>query len=249
VTASLLIASLGLLVASTLQAATGFGIALVAAPVLYAVAPPPAAVALVLVLSQVVNVLVIFGERRRLDIEWRPVRLVLLAALPGLVVGALLVRSVPAHALQTTVGIAVCLSAVVSFAAASPPSQGKIDSGRATIAAGFAAGALTTSTTTNGPPIAIWLAARHTSPAAIRDVASLLFAVLDVVGLTVLVAVVGPTPVMARASWLPLLAVVAIVGHAVGRRTFLLLPARLYQQTVRTVALLAGLATLASALR
>ena len=52
----LVIAALGLLVAAAaeLQAATGFGFALVAGPVLYAVTEPAAAVALVLILGQVV---------------------------------------------------------------------------------------------------------------------------------------------------------------------------------------------------
>ena len=66
---SLVIAMFGILVAATLQSATGFGFALVAAPVLYAVSLPPAAVAVVLVLSQVVNVLVLFAERRSLKLS------------------------------------------------------------------------------------------------------------------------------------------------------------------------------------
>jgi uncharacterized membrane protein YfcA len=58
----LLVAAGGLLVAATVQSATGFGFALIAGPVLYAVASPPAAVALVLVIGEVVNVLVCLGS-------------------------------------------------------------------------------------------------------------------------------------------------------------------------------------------
>ena len=54
-----------LLAAVVLQAATGFGFALLAGPSLYAVMAPAHAVALLLILGLCVNVLVLGGERRR----------------------------------------------------------------------------------------------------------------------------------------------------------------------------------------
>src|SRR4029079_5024318 len=94
------IAARALLGAATVQAATGFGFALVAGPVLYAVMEPAAAVALVLIIGQVVNVLVLFGERRRPQVDWSAVRPALAAAIPGLPIGALIVRIVSATAMR-----------------------------------------------------------------------------------------------------------------------------------------------------
>ena len=140
------------------------------------------------------------------------------------------------------------MSAIVSFVQIRRSVPASEDS-RAAIVAGLAAGFLTTSTSTNGPPLAIYLAARRMSPTVVRDTVSVLFFVLDLVGLAALVAIVGFDPVTARASWLPVLAAVVVLGHRFGRKTFLLLPTALYNHAVRAVALAAGLATLAFALR
>src|SRR5687768_6031769 len=61
-----------------------------------------------MVLAQVVNVLVLFGERRRRQIDWTAVRPAVLAALPGLPIGALLLRTLPESSLRLAVGLIVC---------------------------------------------------------------------------------------------------------------------------------------------
>lgn len=115
------IVSGGVLAASLLQTATGFGFALVATPIFHTVLSRPAAVAPVLV-GQTVNLLVLFGERRRPRVEWPAVRVALCAALHGLVVAAV-IRAVPAQILQIAVGAAVCVIAasnIVRFPHSSP---------------------------------------------------------------------------------------------------------------------------------
>ena len=74
---------LALLAAVALQAATGFGFALLAGPSLYAVMSPAHAVALLLILGLCVNVLILAGERRRLAVDWQGLKPAMLAALPG----------------------------------------------------------------------------------------------------------------------------------------------------------------------
>ena len=245
---ALALAACGLLVASTVQAATGFGFALVAGPALYAVVEPSAAVALVLVLGQVVNLLVLFGERRRPHIDWSAVVPALIAALPGLPIGALLVRTLPGSWLRLGVGLVVCAVVLHRLARRRAP-RGHAATGRgAAVAAGFAVGVLTTSTTTSGPPLAVWLTARRMAPATVRDVVTVIFLVLDLVGIAILVAVVGPGPSLARASWIPILIPVAVAGHLLGRQAFLRLPARHYERIVLTCALLAGAASVAAGL-
>jgi len=218
----------------------------VAGPALYAAAPPSAAVALALIVGQVVNVLILFGERRRPLIDWSGMAPALAAALPGLPLGALVVRAVPGRALRVAVGLVVCTIVLrrVLRRGGTLPAAGP----RAAYAAGLAAGVLTTSTTTNGPPLAIWLTARRLEPAAIRDVATALFVVLDLAGLVALVAVVGAGPAFARARWLPTLVAVSVVGHLVGRQLFLRLPVRTYEPLVLAAAFAAGCLSLAASL-
>jgi uncharacterized membrane protein YfcA len=245
VSTGLLIAGLGLLVAAVIQAATGFGFALVAGPVLYAVTEPAAAVALVLILGQVVNVLVLFGERRRPHVDWSAVRPALAAAIPGLPIGALIIRVVSATAMRIAVGGIVCAIVALRFLGRNRPRRQRNPGRGAALAAGFSVGVLTTSTTTSGPPLAIWLTARNMEPRVIRDVVSVIFFVLDVIGIAVLFAV-GGSDSTARLDWALLLLPVVIVGHVIGRQVFLRLPARHYEPLVLGAAFVAGLLSIAT---
>jgi uncharacterized membrane protein YfcA len=251
------LAACGLLVASIVQSATGFGFSLVAAPALYAVVEPAAALGLVMVVAQIVNLLVLFGERRRPQVEWSAVCPVILAALPGLPIGALLVRTLPESSLRIGVGLVVCAvilhrlvprlgwqrrpgthAETLGADAASGPGGA--------IAAGLTVGVLTTSTTTSGPPLAIWLTDRHIAPATMRDTVTVIFFLLDLVGIAVVIAVVGATTSLARAEWIPLLIPVAVAGHVLGRKAFLRLPARHYESIVLGLALVAGAVSIAT---
>ena len=243
---ALLLAACGFAVAATVQAATGFGFALIAGPVIFALIDPAAAVGLMLVLAESVNLLVLFAERRKPQVDWAAVRPALVAAIPGLPVGALAVRLLPAGALRLVVAAVVC--AAVAWRVAGPRrAAGREEHRMAAIAAGFSVGLLTTSTTTNGPPLAIWLTARGLDPATLRDTVTVLFGVLDVAGLVVLVAVVGDRPVLAHAGWLLPLLAVCVAGHALGRLIFQRLPRGHHERIVLGLAVAAALGSVAAA--
>ncbi len=123
------------------------------------------------------------------------------------------------------------------------------DGGRAAaLSAGFAVGALTTSTTTNGPPLAVWLTARRLDPATLRDTVTVIFAIVDLAGIAVLAAVVGQGRTLTHASWLALLVPVCIAGQLAGRRVFLRIPARHFELVVLGLASAAAAVSLASGL-
>jgi len=248
VSEALIIAACGFALAATVQSATGFGFALIAGPLVFAVIEPSAAVGLVLVLSQTVNLLVLFGERRRPRVDWGAVRPALAAAIPGLPVGAVAVRVLPASALRLAVALLVA-AVVVDRIRMHRRGLRRGDGGRAAaLAAGFAVGALTTSTTTNGPPLAVWLTARRLDPATLRDTVTVIFAIVDLAGIAVLAAVVGPGRTLTHASWLALLVPVCIAGQLVGRRVFLRIPARHFELVVLGLASAAAAVSLASGL-
>ena len=239
---------LALLAAVALQAATGFGFALLAGPSLYAVMSPAHAVALLLILGTSVNVLILAGERRRLAVDWQGLKPAMLAALPGLPIGAVLVRVLPADALRIAIGVIVCALVAHRLVARSP--AGRRAPGRtAALLAGFSAGVLTTSTTTNGPPLALWLGGRGLQPAVVRDTVSAAFLFLDVVGIGVVLAVIGPHRALAEAVWLPALVPVVLVGHVAGSWTFRRLPAHRYDQLLLAAVAAAGAVSIATGLR
>ena len=198
-----------------------------------------------LVVGQVVNLLVLFGERRRPNIDWTAVRPCLAAAIPGLPIGALVITIVPATTMRIAVGLIVGALVIVRFARRHrPPRAANVGRGSA-IAAGFAVGVLTTSTTTNGPPLAIWPTARKMPPAAIRDAVTVIFFAVDIVGIAVLIAIAG-TGSFTDASWIPVLIPVAVIGQVVGRQLFLRLPPDRYEPIVLGSAFVAAVLSIAT---
>ena len=231
-----------------LQAATGFGFALLAGPSLYAVMAPSHAVALLLILGLCVNVLVLGAERRPLAVDWSGLRPAMLAAIPGLPIGAVLVRVLPADVLRIAIGVIVCVLVAHRVLRRAP--EARHAPGRATAGvAGFSAGVLTTSTTTNGPPLALWLGGRGLDPAVVRDTVSAAFLMLDVVGLVVVLAIVGPERALAEAVWLPFLIPVVLLGHLAGSWVFRRLPAHRYDQILLIAVAVAGALSIASGVR
>jgi uncharacterized membrane protein YfcA len=239
VTVALLTAACGLLVASILQSTTGFGFALIAGPVLYAVVEPLTAVVLVLALGQVVNLLVLFGEHRPLQINWTAIRPAILAAVPGLPIGALIIRTVPDAVMRVSVGLTVCAIVIARLVGHRTPDRTASVDHRGALVAGFVVGVLTTSTTTSGPPLAIWLTGRRMDPPAIRDAVTVIFFTLDFVGIAVLLVITGSDS-LNHVVWIPALIPVAIAGHFAGRHLFLDLPPHHYTPLVLTTALAAG---------
>jgi uncharacterized membrane protein YfcA len=231
-----------------LQAATGFGFALLAGPSLYAVMAPSHAVALLLILGLCVNVLVLAGERRALAVDWAGLRPAMLAALPGLPIGAVLVRVLPGDALRVGIGLIVCSLVADRLLRRAP--AGRPAPGRTTaVVAGLSAGVLTTSTTTNGPPLALWLGGRGLPPATVRDTVSAAFLVLDAVGIVVVLAIVGPQRALAEAVWLPALIPVVLLGHLAGSWLFRRLPAHRYDQLLLFAVAAAGAVSIGTGLR
>jgi uncharacterized membrane protein YfcA len=248
VTGWIAVVAVALFLAVALQAATGFGFALLAGPSLYSVMAPARAVALILILGLLVNVLVLAGERRRPVVDWHGLVPAMLAALPGLPIGAVLVRVLPGDALRVGIGVIVCSLVAHRLLRRAPARRSAPGRGTATFA-GFSAGILTTSTTTNGPPLALWLGGRGLQPAAVRDTVSAAFLMLDVAGIGVVLAVVGAHRAFAEAVWLPALIPVVLVGHLVGSWVFRRLPAHRYDQVLLLAVAAAGALSIGTGLR
>jgi uncharacterized membrane protein YfcA len=231
------------LVAAIVQAATGLGFALVLGPALFALLDPEDAILAITVLGLALNVLVLFGERRRPVVSWREVRPILIAAVPGAICGVLVLRALPKAWLQIAVGVAVVGAAALrarEHARAAAPSPGDA---RARLALGFATGTLTTSAGVNGPPIALWLTRRGLTPSEVRDSLSATFLGLGLIGAAVLapVLVAADHGVKWTALGVGLVAVVA--GHAAGHRAFARIDGERYEPLVLVLVVLAGLAS------
>ena len=113
------LAAVATLIGATLQSATGFGFALILGPVLFGTSEPDRALTTLLLLGAALNLLVLFAERRPRQIRWAETLILLAAALPGLVIGARILRALPKPTIQVAVGIAVLVTALFQAASRS----------------------------------------------------------------------------------------------------------------------------------
>jgi len=184
-------------------------------PALVAARGPKEALTGLLVLGVVLNVLVLGAERRKPIVRWRDVVPMAAAAVPGLAAGALLVDAMSKSTLQIVVGVAVLVAA--ALAGARRHAAGRPLRPATSLPAGLTAGALTTSTGVNGPPLVLWLRARGAGPIEVRDSLAVSFAFLNVSG-AIAIGMAGGIANVLDASAFALLLPATVAGHAVGRR-------------------------------
>jgi uncharacterized protein len=240
----MLLAVLAILIGAIVQTATGFGFALVAAPALLVSRPAPEAVSTVLVLSLALNLLMLFAEGRRPQVLVDRLIPLLIAAVPGLLVGALLLRGLSKPPVQVLAGAAIVLaglSAVRRRARSAAPRPGAT----LTLAVGGAAGALTALTTVNGPPIVLWLRRLDVSAAQVRDSLAAAFLVLNSLGTAAVVVLANRDGALDPLTVLILIAPL-LAGHALGRQAFARIAPARFRALSLLLVLAAGLASLAA---
>ncbi|KLU09915.1 sulfite exporter TauE/SafE family protein [Kocuria sp. SM24M-10] len=165
--------------ASCLQGTIGFGLGMLAAPVISLLDPSLLPGSIVLLAAG----LTVFGVLRdRTAVDFRGTGWALLGMVPGTVAGALLVAALPPQALALAVAGTVLLAVLLSVCGWQPRPRPA-----AVAAAGAASGLMGTATAIGGPPMAlVW---HGFSPARVRGTMSAFFLVGALVSLTALTAV------------------------------------------------------------
>jgi uncharacterized membrane protein YfcA len=248
----MLLAAAATLAGAAVQSATGFGFALLASPALFAVLDPYEAVSALLALGLALNLLVLADRGGR--VRWRPLTPLLLAAIPGLGLGVLVLELLPKAALQLGVGLGVVAAALVQLRTSRPPAADAArparpaarEPGRPPAAgaglAGLASGALTTSISISGPPIVLWLERRGTPPGEFRASLAASFLALNLAGWVVVLVAGGAGQTAEPSVLLPLLGLV-VAGHLAGAVAFRRLDSRSFRLAVVALVLAAGAAS------
>ena len=163
----------------------------------------------------------------------------LVPAVPGLVIGVLVLAALSKDALQVGVGVAVIAAAAWNLryrASVRIPAA----------VAGFLSGVLTTSISVNGPPLALWLESERVPPASFRATLAAAFLLLDVAGVALIVGREGADTVdLSRLG--PLLACV-LAGYALGAVGFRRLDAERFSTVVLVIVACTGLASVVAGL-
>jgi uncharacterized protein len=235
------LAAVAALAGAAVQSATGFGFALVLSPALFAVMDPVEAVTALLVLGLALNLLVLFEGGRPEHVDWPALAPMLVAAVPGLAVGAVALTELSKEVLQVAVGVAVIAAAGWQRWAPRPPL-----SPATAWAAGFASGALTTSISVSGPPLVLWLTARGVRPEEFRASLAASFLALNLAGGAILVAIEGSVAV--EAGPVALLLGLVVAGYALGAVAFRRLDRERFFNLVLVLVALTGAASVVAGL-
>lgn len=253
----MLLVACAVVLGAALQSAVGFGYGLLVAPALVGVLDPEEALGLLLVLSVLLNLQTLAGERRAHEVARREIAPLVLFSIPGMVAGVYVLESMTRSSLQVTVGGAVLATAAIRFwsfarerrreAGPRPALSGRsVTSARALV--GLSCGALTTSTSISGPPIVLWLGTRDLEPGEMRDSLAAFFLATAVLGAVALVALTGTRQSLGEAQWLLLLVPLTAIGHLLGRRLFERLHPEAHRVALLLIVLVAGAASLVAGL-
>ncbi|MHA6794754.1 sulfite exporter TauE/SafE family protein [Pseudonocardia bannensis] len=134
-------------IGALVQGAAGFGLALVAAPLLALVDPVLVPVPLLMVVT-VHALLALYREHS--DTDWHGVGWALLGRLPGIAIGVLTVATLPPRGFAVVVALSVLVCSLLSVLRWRP--RPTIP---ALVAAGLFSGAAGTATSIGGPPVAL----------------------------------------------------------------------------------------------
>jgi uncharacterized protein len=235
-------AGVAVLAGAALQSATGFGFALVSAPLLFAATTPAHAVGLLILLGLVVNLMTLGTEGRRPQPLARESLVMLAWGVPGVFAGVLLLNALGTTALQ--IGVTLGVFATLAVRRLAPRSVRP--PGWAAPAAGFASGALTTSTNTSGPPVVLYALTRGATPVQTRDTLTVTFIGFAILGLIALA--VGGRDWVPAANALAALVPAVVIGHLAGRPVFARIAGHHYEPVLTGVLIATALAGLATAL-
>jgi uncharacterized protein len=228
------------LFASTMQVTAGFGFALLAVPLMSLAIDTHDAVVVSTFLGLLTSSLQAYRERREIDRELA--RRLCLAALVGIPFGLLLFRQVDERVLKAILGIGVLVAAGLLVRRIDLTYRGPgLEWG-----AGILSGALSSSLSTNGPPLVFALQGRRLPIAVFRGTISVVFSVSGL--LTVAAFVVSGE--ITRSSLVDsIIALPALaIGAALGFRARRFFSEEVARVTVVSLLAVAGLSAFVSAL-
>jgi uncharacterized membrane protein YfcA len=197
--------AVAILFASCLQASIGFGMGMLAAPVV-ALVDPSLIPGTLIMLASLVTLMVVIRERTAIDV--RGTGWALVGRVPGTVAGALLLAAMPERALALAIaGVVLAGVLVTSMGWAPTPRR------RNLVLAGATSGVLGTATSIGGPPMAlVW---QRSTGAELRGTMSgffLIGSVLSIGMLSLTGSIDGDTW-----RWFAFLIPATVVGYALSR--------------------------------
>lgn len=229
--------------AAILAGATGFGYALMSAPLLLLLGFKLEFVVTVnLTISAITRIAIVYRLWEHITV--RRVALLLTGSVPGLYVGTRVLTSIDASTIKFATGILVIIATLLLIRTAKAPPPRPIPG--APVVAGFAGGVLGATTSLSGVPPVLLLTRDRTAPFSFIADLALFFVISNMIGLTLLAlsgAFEREALFPAAILWLP----GAMLGNFLGMRIASRTSPQLFRYITYAVTLTAGLMTTLSA--
>lgn len=199
------IIAVAIVLAACMQASIGFGMGMLAAPIV-AIVEPALIPATLIMLATMVTLLVVLREHQSIDVGgtgWA-----LLGRVPGTIAGALLLTTLPERALAILLAGVVLVGVVLTSVGWAPAPHR-----RNLVVAGATSGVLGTATSIGGPPMAlVW---QNTTGARLRGTMNGFF----LIGSVLSVAVLGVTGAVGAQTFraFGLLVPAGVAGYVLSR--------------------------------
>ncbi|MCT7657973.1 sulfite exporter TauE/SafE family protein [Mycobacterium deserti] len=206
---SYVVVAMAIVLASCMQASIGFGMGMLAAPIV-AIVNPAMIPGTLIMLAALLTVLVVVREREAIDLGGTGWALV--GRVPGTVAGALLLALLPQRALAIMLAGVVLFGVVLTSVGWIP-----VPHRRNLVLAGATSGVLGTATSIGGPPMAlVW---QNTSGAQLRGTMSGFFLVGSLMSIAMLAVTgsIGAQTVSSFAVLTPAVAVGYLLSWPVNR--------------------------------
>lgn len=227
-----------ILVSGTVQSLSGFGFALLSAPLLAATIGGPATVSTIMITGTACDIAILAMRRTVPRPDKREVIALAAWSAPGMLAGALLLAALPAVGLQIFVAAVVIAAVLMRLRTR----QQHVTASRWWAApAGITSGALSTATSLGGPPTVYYLVHRNLGPHAMRDT----LVTLSLVRLPLTVVSLLIAGVWETYPYWPALVVAALLGQFLGAQAFQRLHHR-YERIVLALLTAAALVSVAS---
>lgn len=238
----LVVAFAVIILAAAVSGLIGFGLAVVAVPLLLIFFDPVEVVVLIALISLFTNAVIVQDSWR--EVATRSVLALMPWAILGLILGTEILRRVNPDYLRLGIGVIVVLSAILLLRDVTLKSiEGRIG----TILAGASSGALATSTGIAGPPIVLLFAARGLPKDRFRASNAAYFLVLSVaIIVTLFVRGIVETPELWTAA---ALVPAAFIGKTLGTALVKRLSDEAFRRITLAVVLFTGVLGVLTAIR
>lgn len=235
--APLLVLVVTVFAAGFVQATAGFGFSLLAVPLMSLVIAPEIAVVTVFLHGACSSTLT--ARRHRAHVEWAEARRLSLGAVVAMPLGVVVLITTPGDALRLALGLFTCAAAIFMLLPSTKRRGPFRPRPYVTYGVGAVSGLLNTSTSTNGPPLVVYLQARGLDVTAFRSTISTVFAVSSIVGFFMLA--IGGAVHLISCKYFVLTLVPALCGWLLGNATAARLRGELFSRLVDGLLLTSGL--------